>query len=356
MAPARAPSSFIKVHMSDTSPVSKPMFVDEADITARGGDGGNGCVAFRREKFIPKGGPSGGDGGNGGSVYCQADESYNTLQHLAGHHHWHGQRGRHGMGKNCHGKNGEDVVILVPPGTIVYDAEYDLLLKDLTEPGQRVCIASGGKGGRGNVHFKTSTHQAPREAENGEPGTQRRVHLQLKLIADVGLIGKPNAGKSTLISRLSAARPKIAAYPFTTLTPCLGIVELRGFRRFVMADIPGLIEGAHAGAGLGDEFLRHIERTRILVHVIDLCPPEGDPVEDYRTIRGELEQHSTELAARSEIIVANKTDLTGADEQLQRLREKLNTDVLAISAVTGDGLERLGEHIWRQLHDGETAG
>ncbi len=243
------------------------MFVDEADIMVKGGDGGNGSASFRREKFVPLGGPDGGDGGDGGSVYCQADTSENTLYHLTGKHHWKADSGGKGMGQKCHGKNGKDIIIRVPVGTIIRDAERETLLKDLTAAGDKVCVAKGGKGGRGNVHFATSTHQAPREFEPGEPGQERHLHLELKLMADVGLVGLPNAGKSTLIRRLSAARPKVAAYPFTTLDPVLGIVELVGERRFVMADIPGLIAGAHEGKGLGDEFLRHIERTGLLLHM-----------------------------------------------------------------------------------------
>jgi len=335
-----------------STPAYKATFVDEVDLVALAGDGGNGCVSFRREKYIPRGGPNGGDGGDGGSVYVRADASLNTLQHLAGHHHWKAERGEHGMGKNCHGRRGQDVRIRVPPGTIVYDGDHGTVLKDLAADGEEVCVAAGGKGGRGNTAFKSATHQAPREAEPGTPGQTRTLHLELKLIADAGLVGKPNAGKSTLLSRLSAARPKIAAYPFTTLTPNLGIVELSRYRRFVMADIPGLIEGAHLGAGLGDEFLRHVERTRLLVHMLDVCPFAGDPVEDYRAIRRELEQYSPELAAKPEIVVANKMDLTDSREHLQRLRRELGVEVVAISAVTGLGLEDLTERIWRRLRDG----
>jgi len=327
------------------------MFVDEADIEVIAGDGGNGCVAFRREKHVPRGGPAGGDGGNGGSVFIVADESYNTLQHLAGHSMWRAERGGHGMGKNRHGRNGADVFIAVPPGTVIRDVEHDVTIKDLTQPGQKVCVAAGGRGGRGNTHFKSATNQTPRHAEQGEPGEHRRLHLELKLIADVGLIGKPNAGKSTLLSRLSAARPKIAAYPFTTLEPVLGIVELTGHRRFVLADIPGLIEGAHAGAGLGDEFLRHVERTRILVHVLDIGPPQRDPVQDYHAIRNELRRYSAALLEKDEIIVANKMDLTGSLGHLQRLRDELHLKVVPISAVTGEGLERLVETVWQCLQD-----
>ena len=339
--------------MSPDHTISKAAFVDEVDIVVTAGDGGNGCMSFRRERYIPRGGPNGGDGGNGGSVHLVTDDSFNTLQHLAGHHHWRAQRGIHGKGKDCHGKKGEDVFVRVPPGTIVYDADHNLRIKDLAEIGQSVCVAIGGKGGRGNARFKTATHQAPREFEYGEPGEQKTLHLELKLIADAGLVGLPNAGKSTLLSRLSAARPKIADYPFTTLTPFLGIVEASGYRRFVLADIPGLIEGAHAGAGLGDEFLRHVERTRVLVHVVDVCPTDRDCVEDYRTIRRELEQYSELLAQKDELVVANKMDLTGSEEGIARLREELGIDVVAISGVTGRGLDVLTERIWQELHPEE---
>ena len=337
--------------MRDSAPVSKAMFVDEVDLVVVAGDGGDGCVSFRREKHIPRGGPDGGDGGHGGSVYMVADESLNTLQHLAGRHHWRAERGRHGMGKNCHGRRGRGLHVRVPPGTLVFDTEHGVLLKDLTAPEQEACVARGGKGGRGNTRFKSPTHQAPREFERGEAGQHRSLHLELKLIADAGLVGKPNAGKSTLISRLSGARPKIADYPFTTLHPCLGIVELPGFRRFVLADIPGLIEGAHAGVGLGDEFLRHIERTRLLVHVLDLGPPGGDTVADYRSIRRELEQHSPSLAAKPELVAANKMDLTDARESFERLRGEIDAEIVPISAVTGEGLEQLTEAVWRALGD-----
>jgi GTP-binding protein len=336
--------------MKDSSPVTKAMFVDEVEIVVTGGDGGSGCVAFRREKYAPFGGPFGGDGGDGGSVFLRADQSLNTLQHLAGHHHWRAERGEHGLGKNCHGRKGEDLYVIVPTGTVIYDADHRVALKDLTKHGQTILVAAGGKGGHGNTYFKSATNQAPRTAEPGAPGDQRRLRLELKLIADAGLLGKPNAGKSTLLSRVSAARPKIAAYPFTTRYPCLGIVEIPGGRRFVMADIPGLIEGAHAGSGLGDEFLRHVERTRLLVHMVDICPIEGDPVEDYRAIRRELKLYSKELAAKPEIVVANKMDLTGSQENLKRFKRKLRVEVIPVSAVTGKGLEALAEHIWRTLN------
>ena len=336
--------------MSAESKTDKGMFVDEVSIEVAGGAGGNGCISFRREKFVPKGGPDGGDGGDGGSVFLAADDSLNTLQHLAGHHHWKAQAGAQGSGNNRHGKRGKDVEIRVPPGTIIYDALYNLSLKDLAAPDDRIRVAAGGKGGRGNNFFKNSINQAPRHAEPGQPGEKRQLRLELKLIADVGLIGKPNAGKSTLLSRLSAARPKIAAYPFTTRYPVLGIVELSRFRRFVMADIPGLIEGAHHGAGLGDEFLRHVERTRVLVHILDACPLTGSAIDDYRTIRNELRQHSETLAGKPEIVVVNKMDLTDAKENLQRLQDKIDLPVVPISAVTGKGLPALTERIWRMLH------
>jgi len=327
------------------------MFVDEAQIIVIAGNGGNGCVAFRREKHVPRGGPSGGDGGNGGSVYVTADESLNTLYHLSGRHHWRAGHGGQGEGSECHGKNGGDLYIRVPPGTIVRDADTKLTLKDLASPEDRVCVAIGGKGGRGNASFKSPTNQAPRHAQPGQHGQKRTLALELKLIADAGIIGKPNAGKSTLLSRVSAARPKVAAYPFTTLKPNLGIVELPGGRRFVMADIPGLIEGAHAGTGLGDEFLRHIERTKVLVHMVDICPPDGEPAEDYLAIRDELKKYSHALCEKPEIVVANKMDLTGSKDSLRRLQDAVGSAVIPISAVTGKGIDKLAEEIWAVLHE-----
>ncbi len=333
------------------------MFVDEAEIYVRAGDGGHGCVSFRREKYIPKGGPDGGNGGDGGSVYMLADESVSTLLDLAGHHHWIAQNGSPGMGRRMHGKNGRDCVIRVPPGTLVYDRDTGVLLKDLNEPNLRACVAQGGRGGRGNECFKSATHQAPRRADPGEPGQERWLRLELKLIADVGIVGLPNAGKSTLLSRLSRARPKIADYPFTTLEPQLGIVELSGYRRFVMADIPGLIEGAHEGVGLGDAFLRHIERTRVLLHLVDICPFDGalTPPEAYRVIREELAKYSANLAAKPELVVANKMDLTDSSAHLQELRDAVEVDVLSISAVTGSGLEPMVERLWRMLAEARAA-
>ena len=322
------------------------MFIDQARIRVIGGRGGNGCVAFRREKFVPHGGPAGGDGGNGGSVYLQVDPQLTTLLDLSSRPDWKAPDGEPGQGKQCYGRKGEDLVIGVPPGTVVHDDDRGFILKDLTEPGQRIRVARGGKGGRGNMQFKSPTNQAPRFAEPGQEAQVRMLRMELKLIADVGLVGMPNAGKSTLLSRLSSARPKIADYPFTTLEPQLGIVELKGFRRFVMADLPGLIEGAHHGAGLGDEFLRHIERTRLIVHVIDMAPPDGDPVEHYRSIRRELAEYSKVLAEKREIIAANKMDLTGAEAALKRFRRHVDAPVLSMSGVTGKGLPTLMERVW----------
>jgi len=356
---AQAPSSFFGFFCAggrggdramEDQEFSRAIFVDEVEIHAIAGDGGNGCMAFRREKFIPRGGPSGGDGGDGGRVYLQADDSMTTLQHLTGKHHWRGLRGGHGRGKDCHGRNGREEVVRVPAGTIIHDADTGMMLRDLSVAGDRICVAVGGKGGFGNTHFKSATNQAPRQCESGQPGQQRRLRLELKLIADVGLVGMPNAGKSTLLSHLSRARPKIAAYPFTTLCPYLGIVELTHFRRFVMADLPGLIEGAHEGAGLGIAFLKHIERTRIILHMLDVCPIDGhDPAAVYHAIRRELGEYSQALAEKTEIVVANKMDLTDADEQLASLRDALGVEVFGISAVTGKGLAPLCDRIWEVL-------
>ncbi len=329
------------------------MFVDEATIRVKAGDGGAGCVSFRREKFIPKGGPDGGDGGNGGSVILVADVNKNTLLDFSGRHHWKAQRGEAGMGKKMYGPRGDDLVINVPPGTLVFDTDRGVLLADLDAPERRVVIAKGGKGGRGNWHFKSSINQTPRFAEPGTEGEERNLRLELKLIADVGLVGMPNAGKSTLLSVVSAARPKIADYPFTTLEPQLGIVELTGHRRMVFADIPGLIEGARDGAGLGHAFLRHIERTRIIVHLLDLYPPDGSsPAENYRKIRSELESFSPELGNKRELIAANKLDLATDNEALDALMEALpEREIFAISGATRQGVESLLETIWRALRD-----
>lgn len=325
------------------------MFVDEAEIHVCGGRGGHGCVSFRREKYIPKGGPDGGAGGDGGSVFGVATTGVDTLLDFKGHHHWRARNGRPGEGRDRTGRNGQDLEMELPPGTLIYDRDTGVLIKDLIDIGEQVCLAAGGAGGRGNRSFARATHQTPREATRGEPGEERTLRLKLKLIADVGLVGLPNAGKSTLLSRLSKATPKIAAYPFTTLSPQLGICELSGFRRFVMADLPGLIEGAHQGAGLGDAFLKHIERTRVILHLVDVCPVEGTPTpwEAYRIIRSELSQFSETLAAKPEIVVANKIDAGGSEETLIELRERLDATVSSISAVTGAGVSQLVERLWK---------
>ncbi len=332
------------------------MFIDEAKIQVKAGDGGNGCVSFRREKFVPKGGPDGGDGGDGGSVYFEAVENLDTLLDFAGRHHWRAQNGRPGSGANKCGADGSDLIIPVPPGTLIYDTDLDLLLKDLDKVNMKVCLCRGGKGGKGNKFFASSTNQTPRYAEPGKKGQERNIRLELKLIADVGIVGMPNAGKSTLISRCSAARPKIADYPFTTTEPVLGIVELSDYRRFVMADIPGLIEGAHKGAGLGFEFLKHIERTTIIVHILDIMPTIGtDPVGNYRAVRSELEQYSKVLAGKNEIIVANKIDLDSDGEAVKKLKRKLKKPIYPISAVTGSGIKELCEVLWEKVK-GENIG
>lgn len=326
------------------------MFTDEAQIQVKAGNGGHGCLSFRREKFIPKGGPDGGDGGRGGHVYFQTIENLDTLTDFAGKHHWQAKNGQPGSGSNKHGSDGEDLIINVPPGTLIYDIDLDLLLIDLNKVDMKVCVCKGGRGGKGNKAFASSTNQAPRQTTLGKDGQERNIRLELKLIADVGLVGMPNAGKSTLISRCSKARPKIADYPFTTLEPVLGIVELSDFRRFVMADIPGLIEGAHDGTGLGFEFLRHIERTAIIAHVIDIMPTDGsDPAENYYAIRKELKQYSKVLAKKQEVVVANKIDLDPDDETVQKLEKKLDKKVYPISAVAGTGIKQLSEILWKEI-------
>ncbi len=328
------------------------MFIDEAQIWVKAGDGGNGCIGFRREKFVPKGGPDGGDGGKGGDVCFQSVENLDTLLDFAGRHHWQAQNGQQGSGSNKHGADGQDLIIPVPPGTLIYDADVGLLLKDPNKVGMKVCICRSGRGGKGNKAFATSINQTPRYAEPGKKGQERNIRLELKLIADVGLIGMPNAGKSTLISRCSAARPKIADYPFTTVEPVLGIVELSDFRRFVMADIPGLIEGSHRGAGLGFEFLRHIERTRIIVHILDIMPVDGsDPVGNYKTIRNELKLYSKALAQKDEVIVANKIDLDPDGKAVKQLRKKLKKTIHPISAVTGSGVKEMSELLWQKVKE-----
>jgi len=320
------------------------MFVDYVSVFVKAGDGGDGIVAFRREKYVPKGGPAGGDGGNGGDIIFEADEGLNTLMDFRYQRHLKGTRGENGMSKSKHGKNAEPLIIPVPPGTTVYDKETDELIADIVEHGQQAVIARGGKGGRGNVRFATSRNPAPNLSENGEPGEEKEIRIELKLIADVGLVGFPSVGKSTLLSVVSAARPKIADYHFTTLQPNLGVVDTEDHRSFVMADLPGLIEGAHEGIGLGHQFLRHVERTRLIVHVIDMAGIEGrDPFEDYLKINKELKKYDKTLSERPQIIVANKMDMPSASKNLLSFKEKLteDVDVFAISALTRDGLRQL---------------
>ena len=320
-------------------------FLDEARILVKAGDGGNGCMAFRREKYVPKGGPSGGDGGRGGDVYLVANAHQNTLLQFSYNPEHKAERGRHGEGSNKTGADGRSIEIEMPAGTVVYDEATGERLVDLAEPGQRFLVARGGRGGRGNARFATSTHQAPTEHEPGRPGEERRLRLELKLLADVGLVGFPNAGKSTLISRISAARPKIADYPFTTLEPNLGVVQLPDYRSFVVADIPGLIEGAHLGAGLGIQFLRHIERTRLLVHLVDVSETSGrEPVHDFETIMAELASFSEDLARKPMIVAASKMDAAQDAARVASLRELARERGLAyfeISSVTGQGIEAL---------------
>jgi GTPase len=318
------------------------MFVDRVQIEVQAGRGGNGCSSFRREKYVPEGGPDGGDGGQGGSILVVAKSGVDSLSVLAHRKIWRAERGEHGSGANRSGKNAPDLVIEVPPGTIVYDANHGFILKDLKFEGDTLIAAQGGRGGRGNTRFKSSVNRAPRTSEPGAEGESRLLLFELKVIADVGLVGKPNAGKSTLLSRLSKARPEIADYPFTTKTPNLGRVQIDADRSFIMADIPGLIEGAHAGVGLGHEFLRHIERAGILVHLVEPTPTDGsDPLENYRTIRGELEQYNAELTTRPEIIVVTKCELPDAAAVREQLIAETGCEVLLISAVTGQGLNQL---------------
>ncbi len=318
------------------------MFIDRVTIEVEAGRGGDGCMSFRREKYVPRGGPDGGDGGDGGSVILVAEPGVDSLSALAHRKQWRAQRGEHGLGSNCHGRGAEDMLIRVPPGTIVVDDKYGHVLKDLAAAGDRVIAAQGGKGGKGNTRFKSATNQAPREHTRGGEGESRRLTLELKVIADIGLVGKPNAGKSTLLSRVSRARPEIADYPFTTKTPQLGIVQIDLDRSMVMADIPGLIEGAHTGAGLGHEFLRHVERTRVLIHLVEPLPMDGsDPIENYRAIRSELEHYGHGLAGRPEVIAVSKAELPNASEVQQRLAEQTGRDVILFSSVTGQGIDRL---------------
>jgi GTP-binding protein len=334
------------------------MFIDEAKIRVKAGDGGNGCLAFRREKFVPRGGPSGGDGGKGGDIIMESSERHNTLVHFRFNPEYKAQRGRHGEGSNRTGREGVDITLKVPVGTILYDADTGEKVHDFSRPDERIVVAQGGRGGRGNARFATSTHQAPREHEEGRPGEDRVFRLELKLLADVGLVGYPNVGKSTLISRISAARPKIADYPFTTLHPNLGVVAVGQppeERSFVVADIPGLIEGAHSGAGLGTQFLRHIERTRLLVHLVDVSDASGrpDPVKDVEVIRGELESFGAGLENKPIIMAASKIDVANKEKlaKLKRYCKKNGLELFPISAVTGKGIDELKYAIAEKLEE-----
>ena len=319
------------------------MFVDRVEIEVIAGRGGNGCMAFRREKHVPRGGPYGGDGGAGGSVIVRAQNGVNSLVEFAHQKHWRAEHGAPGLGSNCHGRNGHDLVLCVPPGTVIMDRQTGIVIRDLVNDGDEIIAARGGRGGWGNTHFKCSTNQAPRETTPGGMGEQRRVILELKSIADVGLLGMPNAGKSTLISAISNARPKIADYPFTTKFPNLGLVSVDIDRTFVLADIPGLIEGAAQGHGLGHDFLRHIMRAGILVHLVEPMPmDQSDPIGNYKAIRKELEEYSDELAKRPEILVVTKSELPNANEVRDALAELVGReDVMIVSAVTGQGLNQL---------------
>jgi GTP-binding protein len=333
------------------------MFVDEARIFVKAGDGGNGCSSFRREKYVPRGGPNGGDGGDGGSILLKAELHLHTLLDLTYQQHYRAERGGHGEGKDCHGRNGADLTIAVPVGTVIYNDASGDLIADLAVPGRTIIIARGGRGGRGNARFATPTHRAPRRADPGEPGEERTLRLELKLLADVGIIGFPNAGKSTLLSAISAARPKIADYPFTTLTPQLGVAQDTAGRSFVVADIPGIIEGAHEGRGLGLRFLRHVERTRLMLHLVDIgVDRKGDPVEEFEILRRELAAYQPVLAEKRMVLVANKLDIKGeglALEALRRYAGRKRIPFHAISAVTGEGIKPLlnflGEQVMEQV-------
>ncbi|MGE4579537.1 MAG: GTPase ObgE [Desulfuromonadales bacterium] len=328
-------------------------FVDSVKIFVKAGDGGRGCLSFRREKFVPMGGPDGGDGGHGGDVYFEVDSNLSTLLDFRYKVHYKAERGGHGMGKNMHGKSGEALVIHVPAGTLIYDADTGEQLADLTEAGQQVRLLKGGMGGRGNARFATSTNRAPRHTQPGTPGEERALRLELKLLADVGLVGLPNAGKSTLIAATSAARPKIADYPFTTLVPNLGVVRYGGFKTFVMADIPGLIEGASEGQGLGTRFLRHVERTDLFLHLVDLSGmQQGDPLENFRIINQELARHNPEMMQKTQFVVLSKLDVTEVREQVDAVRpffEQQGFRVFPLSAITGEGVKELVESIGQEL-------
>jgi GTP-binding protein len=326
------------------------VFKDEITVRVKAGDGGDGIIAFLREPRKPKGGPSGGDGGRGGDVVVEADQNFNTLYHLTHQLKWAAESGGDGEGKNCSGKGGRSLVIKVPVGTLIRDLQRNAVLKDLSKHGESIVLCKGGKGGRGNQHFATPTRQVPRICEEGKPGEERHVRFELKMIADVGLVGMPNAGKSTLLSRLSAARPRIADYPFTTIIPNLGFLKLDDVTSCVIADLPGLIEGAHEGKGLGDQFLKHTERTRIIVHIVDVGPDALKPAaEAYRIIRKELESYSKVLAEKPEIVVANKVELTGAKKGVKALEKACGAKVMEISAATGKGLKELVREIFARL-------
>ncbi|NLX98654.1 MAG: GTPase ObgE [Rhodopirellula sp.] len=326
------------------------MFVDEVVIQVEAGRGGDGCKSFRREKFVPRGGPDGGNGGNGGSVIVLAEAGVDHLAALAHRKHWRAKNGERGGSSQCHGASAADLVLRVPPGTLIRDASEGFVLKDLTHPGDRVVVAHGGKGGKGNAHFKSATNRAPQTVTPGGEGERRMLRLELKVIADVGLVGRPNAGKSTLLSRLSRARPEIAAYPFTTKHPNLGRVQIDFDRSFILADIPGLIEGAHAGIGLGHEFLKHIQRSGVLVHLVEPAAEDGtDPLANYRTIREELEKYDVELVRRPEVVAVTKADVPDAEPVRQRMADALGREVLLISAVTGQGLHDLIGRVAREL-------
>ncbi len=328
------------------------MFVDRVEIEIQAGDGGDGCMSFRREKKVPKGGPDGGNGGDGGSIIFLAREGVNSLVDLTHRKTLRADRGTNGQGSGCHGRAAKDCVVYVPPGTLIIDATNNLVMKDLKYEGEQVVAAAGGRGGKGNTHFKSSTNQAPRHITRGEKGERRRLILELKVIADVGLVGKPNAGKSTLLSRLSRARPEIAAYPFTTKYPNLGIVTIDNDRQFVLADIPGLIEGAHQGIGLGHDFLKHIERSGIIVHLVEPDPVDGsNPIENYRTIRHELECYRKELGSRTEILAVTKSELPSAVSVQEELQAVTGREVLLISAVTGAGLIELVRRVGDALRE-----
>ncbi len=330
------------------------MFVDRVTIELIAGKGGDGCLSFRREKYVPRGGPDGGDGGDGGSIHIMAEAGVDSLTALSHRKFWKADRGHHGSGSNRRGKDGKDVIIKVPPGTIIVDAEHGFVIKDLVEDGDAFVAAKGGKGGKGNARFKSSVNQVPREWTPGDDGEVRKVNLELKVIADVGLVGKPNAGKSTLLSRVTKATPQIADYPFTTKFPNLGRVVLDWERSFIMADIPGLIEGASEGVGLGHEFLRHIERAGILVHLVEPQPMDGtDPLENYRAISEELVQYNEQLGQRPQLVVVTKAEIPGAEEIRDQLAEQTGEQVFLISSVTGQGLNELSNSIFQSLEQAQ---